>query len=201
MCILSDKDINLLAHKYPNLISDYSNRNLQPASYDVSLHKDIRVFKSPSYTVVNPYLKNNILSDVIDISNPKEAVNFTISPGEFILASTNEVFDIPHDIVARVEGKSSLGRYGLLVHSTAGYVDPGFSGSITLELANVGKYPIVLTAGMPIAQVSFVRMSSKASNPYGSKNLNSKYQGQSGPTESRYSQNIQIPKEPEWEGC
>lgn len=194
MCILSDKDINILAYEYPNLISNYNDVNLQPASYDVTLQKYIRVFKSPSYTVINPYLKNNIQSDVIDISSLNEDVNFTISPGEFVLASTNEVFSIPNDIVARVEGKSSLGRYGLLVHSTAGYIDPGFHGSITLELANVGNYPIVLTAGMLIAQISFMRMTGKANNPYGSKNLNSKYQGQTGPTESRYNQNIQILK-------
>lgn len=116
----------------------------------------------------------------------------SIRPGEFILASTSDIIIMPFDLVGRVEGKSSLGRIGLMVHSTAGYIDPGFSGQITLELSNVGRHPIYLYENMPIAQISFMKVSGKVERPYASKGLNSKYQNQFGPTESRYGKNYDI---------
>ena len=135
-------------------------------------------------------MKRNLddLTDLIEIEDERP---FFLQPGEFVLASTLESITLPDDLVGRLEGKSSLGRIGLLIHSTAGYVDPGWEGHLTLELSNVAKLPITLYYGMRIGQISFLRLTSAADNPYGSAGLGSKYQGQVEPTPSRYYQDFQ----------
>lgn len=179
------------------IISQFDPERVQPASYDVTLDSSLMLYRA-----ADAVWMNGSNADAIDVKkslqeNRIETIWRTISPdapfclqpGGFLLASTSEAFRIPSDIVARVEGKSSLGRLGLIVHATAGYIDPGFDGTITLEIVNLSKFPITLYAGMPIAQISFSRMTSPALRPYGSSLLNSKYQNQNGPTESRYSDN------------
>jgi dCTP deaminase len=128
------------------------------------------------------------LTELVEVK-PEGA--FILHPGEFVLGSTLELVTLPDDIVARLEGKSSLGRLGLLIHSTAGFVDPGWNGHLTLELSNVATLPIALYPGMKIGQISFLRMTTAAENPYGSGAVSSKYQGQRGPTPSRYYLNFQ----------
>jgi dCTP deaminase len=162
---------------------------LQPASIDVHLDNKLLVFKAwryPFYIDVKQNLNN--LNELVEI---REEEPFFLQPGEFVLASTLESITLPEDIVGRLEGKSSLGRIGLLIHSTAGYVDPGWKGCLTLELSNVAKLPITLYYKMKIGQVSFLRLTSAVERPYGSPGLGSKYQGQVEPTASRYYQDFE----------
>ena len=161
---------------------------IQPASVDVHLDKKLLVFRTwrhPFYIDVRQNLED--LTEMVEIGEEKP---FFLQPGEFVLASTLERIALPDDLVARLEGKSSLGRIGLLIHSTAGYVDPGWKGHLTLELSNVAKLPVTLYYKMKIGQVSFLQLTSVVEKPYGSEGLGSKYQDQSEPTPSRYYQDF-----------
>ncbi|MGZ5363947.1 MAG: dCTP deaminase, partial [Mycobacterium sp.] len=160
---------------------------VQPSSVDVRLDRYFRVFNNARYTHIDPALQQDDLTTLVE---PAGDEPFVLHPGEFVLGSTLEVVSIPDDLAARLEGKSSLGRLGLLTHSTAGFVDPGFSGHITLELSNVANLPITLWPGMKIGQLCLLRLTSPAEHPYGSSQAGSKYQGQRGPTPSRSYQNF-----------
>lgn len=155
---------------------------IQPSSIDVRLDKFFRVFDNHKYPHIDPAADQSDLTREVEVKSDE---TFVLHPGEFVLGSTYEVVTLPDDIAARLEGKSSLGRLGLLTHSTAGFIDPGFSGHVTLELANVATLPIKLYPGMKIGQLCFFRLSSPAENPYGSSKYGSRYQGQRGPTPSR----------------
>ena len=146
-----------------------------------------RVFANTRYPYIDVRREMPDLTELVEV---REGEPFILHPGEFVLGATAERVRLPDDLVARLEGKSSLGRLGLLIHSTAGYVDPGWDGYLTLELSNVANLPIALYAGMRIGQISFFRMSSPVERPYGSESLGSKYQGQRGPTPSRYFENF-----------
>lgn len=160
---------------------------LQPSSIDLHLDNLFRVFRNHSIRVIDVKLAQEELTELVEVAEGEALI---LHPGEFVLGSTLEYIGVPEDLVARLEGKSSLGRLGLLIHSTAGFVDPGFSGHLTLELSNVANLPITLYPGMKIGQISFLKMTTPADNPYGSTRLSSKYQGQRGPTPSRYSENF-----------
>jgi len=140
------------------------------------------VFRNSRYPYIDPTMEQAGLTEVVEATQEEP---FVLHPGEFVLAATVETLALPDDVVARLEGKSSLGRLGLLIHSTAGYIDPGWEGTITLELSNVANLPILLTPGMAIGQVSFMMMTTPVDRPYGSPGLGSRYQGQKGPTPSR----------------
>jgi len=155
---------------------------LQPSSIDVRLDKFFRLFDNHKYPFIDPAEEQPDLTRAVEVA-PDEP--FILHPGEFVLGSTFELVTLPDDIAARLEGKSSLGRLGLLTHSTAGFVDPGFSGHVTLELSNVATLPIKLWPGMKIGQLCFFRLTSASENPYGSEKYGSRYQGQRGPTASR----------------
>lgn len=155
---------------------------IQPSSIDVRLDKYFRVFDNHKYPHIDPAADQAELTREVEISTDE---TFILHPGEFVLGSTYELVSLPDDVAARLEGKSSLGRLGLLTHSTAGFIDPGFSGHVTLELANVATLPIKLYSGMKIGQLCFFRLSSPAEHPYGSAKYGSRYQGQRGPTPSR----------------
>jgi len=170
------------------VIDPFDPSSMQPASVDVHLDKKLLVFRTwrnPFYIDVKQDTSD--LTEAVEIPPDKP---FYLHPGEFVLASTVESITLPDNIVARLEGKSSLGRLGLLIHSTAGYVDPGWSGHLTLELSNVAKLPITIYYGMKIGQISFLRLTSPVEKPYGSPGLGSKYQGDRGPTPSRYFQDF-----------
>lgn len=155
---------------------------VQPSSIDVRLDRFFRLFDNHKYPYIDPSEDQPELTHLVEV-DPDRA--FILHPGEFVLASTYELVTLPDDIAARLEGKSSLGRLGLLTHSTAGFIDPGFSGHVTLELSNVATLPIKLWPGMKIGQMCFFRLSSPAEKPYGSAEYSSRYQGQRGPTASR----------------
>ena len=186
--VLSDRTIREEIEKGRIVIDPFDPSSIQPASVDVHLDKKLLVFRTwrnPFYIDVKQDTSD--LTEVVEIPPDKP---FYLHPGEFVLASTVESITLPDDIVARLEGKSSLGRLGLLIHSTAGYVDPGWSGHLTLELSNVAKLPITIYYGMKIGQISFLHLTSPADKPYGSPGLGSKYQGDRGPTPSRYFQDF-----------
>lgn len=155
---------------------------IQPSSVDVRIDRFFRLFDNHKYPVIDPAQEQPELTRLIEVEHGDP---FVLHPGEFVLASTYEVVTLPDDIAARLEGKSSLGRLGLLTHSTAGFIDPGFSGHVTLELSNVATLPIMLWPGMKVGQLCFFRLSSPAEHPYGSTFCGSRYQGQQGPTASR----------------
>lgn len=180
--VLSDRTIKEEIASGRLIIDPLHPDDIQPASVDVHIDRVFRVFKVSSRPYIDVREPMDDLTEevVIDTERP-----FFIHPGEFVLASTLEVLTLPDDILAQVEGKSSLGRIGLLIHATAGFVDPGWTGKLTLELSNVAKMPITLHYGMKIGQLSFLRMSTPVDRPYGSPELHSKYQGQMGPTPSR----------------
>jgi len=179
--ILSDIDIKREIRKNHLVISPYHPSSVQPASYDVKLGTEFRIFKN----IHKPFLDiRNHIEDFMELIKIKKGSRIIIHPGEFILGTTVERVEIPNDLIARLDGKSSLGRLGIIVHATAGYVDPGFKGYITLELSNMANIPIALYQGMKIGQISFMRLESSAEIPYG-RGRNSKYQGQKGPTASR----------------
>jgi dCTP deaminase len=161
---------------------------IQPSSVDLRLDRLFRVFLNHTMSVIDVRKDLSDLTQEVEIA---EGDAFILHPGEFVLGSTSERISVPDDIVARIEGKSSLGRLGLLIHSTAGFIDAGFSGHITLELSNVANLPITLYPGMKIGQVSFLQMTTPADVPYGSAKVGSKYQGQRGPTPSRYWENFE----------
>jgi dCTP deaminase len=181
--VLADRDIRaeLLAGRVR--IDPYDEADLQPSSVDLHLDRSFRVFRNNRYPYIDVRAPQPDLTELLHVE-PEEP--FILHPGEFVLGQTLEWVELPDDLVARLEGRSSLGRIGLLIHSTAGYVDPGWRGNLTLELSNVANLPIALYYGMKIGQISFFRMSSPVERPYGSAGLGSKYQGQSEPTASAY---------------
>lgn len=160
---------------------------VQPSSVDVRLDRFFRLFDNHKYQHIDPSLDQPDLTRLVEVDATEP---FVLHPGEFVLGATYEVITLPDDIAARLEGKSSLGRLGLLTHSTAGFIDPGFSGHVTLELSNVATLPITLWPGMKIGQLCFFRLTSPAEHPYGSDKYGSRYQGQRGPTASRSFQNF-----------
>ncbi len=181
--VLSDRDIRAAIGERRIVIEPFEAKYLQPASVDIHLDSQFRVFRSTRHAYID--LKKGV-EDITDLVTVQSGDRFILHPGEFALGSTLERLRLADDIVSRVEGKSSLGRLGLLIHSTAGFVDPGWDGHLTLELSNVNTIPITLYPGMRIGQLSFFQLSSPAERPYGSAELGSSYQGQSGPTPSRY---------------
>lgn len=185
--LLSDRDIRAAADAGRLVLEPWDPELVQPSSIDVRLDRYFRVFNNSQYTHIDPALQQDELTSLVE---PKGEDPFVLHPGEFVLGSTLEVITLPDDLAARLEGKSSLGRLGLLTHSTAGFVDPGFSGHITLELSNVANLPIVLWPGMKIGQLCLFQLSSPAEHPYGSAVYGSRYQGQRGPTQSRSYQNF-----------
>jgi dCTP deaminase len=185
--LLSDRDIRAEVDAGRLSVEPWEPALLQPSSVDVRLDRYFRVFNNSQYTHIDPALQQDELTTLVE---PKDVDPFVLHPGEFVLGSTLEVISIPDDLAARLEGKSSLGRLGLLTHSTAGFIDPGFTGHITLELSNVANLPITLWPGMKIGQLCVFRLSSPAEHPYGSALYGSRYQGQRGPTPSRSYQNF-----------
>ncbi len=185
--LLSDRDIRAELESGRVVLDPYEPAMLQPSSIDVRLDKFFRLFDNHRYPVIDPAKDQPDLTHLVAVDGDEP---FVLHPGEFVLGSTFEQVTLPDDIAARLEGKSSLGRLGLLTHSTAGFVDPGFSGHVTLELSNVATLPILLWPGMKIGQMCFFRLSSPAEQPYGSAAYGSRYQGQRGPTASRSWQNF-----------
>lgn len=180
--LLSDRDIRAALDSGSLGIDPYDETLVQPSSVDVRLDKFFRVFNNTRYTHIDPAQQQDELTT---LAESEEGTPFVLHPGEFVLGSTMECCTLPDDLAGRLEGKSSLGRLGLLTHSTAGFIDPGFSGHITLELSNVANLPITLWPGMKIGQLCLFRLSSPSEHPYGSAAAGSKYQGQRGPTPSR----------------
>ncbi|MAU56282.1 MAG: dCTP deaminase [Dehalococcoidia bacterium] len=180
--VLSDKTIKEYLEKGNILIDPLDEKDIQPASVDLHIDNGILVFKNSTEPFIDLRKELPNLTEKIEIQKEEP---FMLHPGEFVLASTIERIKLGTNVVGRLEGKSSLGRVGLLIHSTAGYVDPGWDGQLTLELTNVAKLPITLYYGMRIGQISFLDLSSEAENPYGSSKLSSRYQGQSDPTASK----------------
>jgi dCTP deaminase len=185
--VLSDRTIKEEIAKGRIVIDPLGEGCIQPASVDVHLDRQVLVFRNSR----RPYIDvREDMSDLTEMMEIDEGKPFMLHPGEFVLASTREHIELPEDLVARLEGKSSLGRIGLLIHSTAGYVDPGWKGHLTLELSNVANLPVTLYYGMKIGQLSYLRLSTAAENLYGSPALGSKYQGQTEPTGSRIYQDF-----------
>ncbi len=168
-------------------IDPYDDSLLQPSSIDVRVDKFFRVFHNARYPYIDVKQPQEELTEEVEIHGDQP---FILHPGEFVLGSTLERVTLPNDLVARLEGKSSLGRLGLLIHSTAGFIDPGWDGHVTLELSNVANLPITIYYEMKIGQISFMQLTEATSTPYGTGTLGSKYQGQRGPTPSRYWQNF-----------
>jgi dCTP deaminase len=191
MSVLSDRDIRAAIEAGDVVIRPYDPADLQPSSVDLHLDRRFRVFRNNRYPYIDVRKPQPDLTELVTIENDEP---FILHPGEFVLGQTLEWTELPADLVARLEGKSSLGRLGLLIHSTAGYVDPGWKGNLTLELSNVANLPIALYFGMKIGQISFFRMSSAVERPYGSKELGSKYQGQSEPTASAFHRDFAKPE-------
>ena len=180
--LLSDRDIRAEIAAGRVGCEPFTESMIQPSSVDVRLDKFFRVFENHRYSVIDPSIEQPDLTREVVTEGDEP---FILHPGEFVLASTYEVITLPDDIAGRLEGKSSLGRLGLLTHSTAGFIDPGFSGHITLELSNVANLPVKLFPGMKIGQLCLIKLSSPAEHPYGSEKYGSRYQGQRGPTASR----------------
>lgn len=180
--LLSDRDIKAEINAGRVKVEPFDGAMIQPSSVDVRLDRFFRVFENHKYSVIDPSIEQSDLTREVAVEANEE---FILHPGEFVLASTYEVITLPDDIAGRLEGKSSLGRLGLLTHSTAGFIDPGFSGHITLELSNVANLPVKLFPGMKIGQLCLIKLSSPAENPYGSALYGSRYQGQRGPTASK----------------
>lgn len=180
--LLSDRDIRAELDAGRIALDPLDRDMIQPSSIDVRLDRFFRLFDNHKYPFIDPAEDQPELTRLIETTGDEP---FVLHPGEFVLGSTFELVSLPDDVAARLEGKSSLGRLGLLTHSTAGFVDPGFSGHVTLELSNVATLPIKLWPGMKIGQLCFFRTSSPAENPYGSGPYGNRYQGQRGPTASR----------------
>ena len=186
--VLSDRTIRRLLAEGRIAIDPYEDELLQPSSVDVRADRLFRVFHNARYPFIDVKERMEDLTELVEVADDEP---FILHPGEFVLGSTLERITLPDDLVARLEGKSSLGRLGLLIHSTAGFIDPGWDGHVTLELSNVANLPITIYYGMKIGQLSFVQLSEPAETPYGGDGLGSKYQGQAGPTPSRYWKNFE----------
>lgn len=180
--LLSDRDLTAAVKAGRLGLEPFEPTLIQPASVDVRLDRWFRVFNNSKYTHIDPSVQQDDLTSLVEIA---EGEPFVLHPGEFVLGSTLETVSLADDLAARLDGKSSLGRLGLLTHSTAGFIDPGFSGHVTLELSNVANLPITLWPGMKIGQLCIFGLSSPADHPYGSAVYGSRYQGQRGPTPSR----------------
>jgi len=180
--LLSDRDIRAQVEAGRVRLDPYDPGMVQPSSIDVRLDRYFRLFDNHKHPLIDPAEEQPDLTRLVEVERDEA---FVLHPGEFVLGSTYELVTLPDDVAARVEGKSSLGRLGLLTHATAGFVDPGFSGHVTLELSNVATLPIKLYPGMKIGQLCFFQLSSAAEHPYGSDVYGSHYQGQRGPTASR----------------
>jgi dCTP deaminase len=176
--LLSDRDIRAEIEAGRVVLDPWDPRMLQPSSVDVRMDKYFRLFDNHKYPYIDPAEEQPDLTRLVEVAHGEPLI---LHPGEFVLGSILETVTLPDDVAARVEGKSSLGRLGLLIHSTAGYIDPGFDGTITLELSNVARLPISIHPGMAIGQISFLQMTTPVDAPYAGK-----YQGQSGPTASAY---------------
>jgi dCTP deaminase len=185
--VLSDRSIREALDSGRIVIDPRDDGSIQPSSVDLHVDRYFRLFRNHTSRVIDVREDQEDLTELVDIG---EDLPLILHPGEFVLGSTQEKVKLPDDLVARLEGKSSLGRLGLLIHSTAGFVDAGWDGHLTLELSNVANLPITVYPGMKIGQISFLQMSTPADNPYGSAGLKSKYQGQRGPTPSRYADNF-----------
>ena len=183
MSVLSDHDIRAALEAGQIRLDPYDSSDLQPSSVDLHLDRSFRVFRNNRYAFIDVRAVQPDLTELLRVEDDEP---FILHPSEFVLGQTVEWVELPVDLVARLEGKSSLGRLGLLIHSTAGYVDPGWKGNLTLELSNVANLPIALYFGMRIGQISFLRLSSPVDRPYGSPELRSRYQGQSEPTASAF---------------
>ena len=186
--ILSDVTIREELAAGRIIIDPLDEASIQPSSVDLHVDRLFRVFRNDSTPFIDPKQPQEDLTELVEVQDGRP---FILHPGEFVLGSTLERVALPDDLVARLEGKSSLGRLGLLIHSTAGFVDAGWDGHLTLELSNVATLPIALYPEMKIGQISFLRMTTAAEHPYGSASTGSKYQGQRGPTPSRYYLNFQ----------
>ncbi len=180
--LLSDRDIKAELGAGRIALEPFDAQMIQPSSIDVRLDRFFRLFDNHKYPFIDPAEDQPELTRFVEVDADQP---FILHPGEFVLGSTFELVSLPDDVAARLEGKSSLGRLGLLTHSTAGFIDPGFSGHVTLELSNVATLPIKLWPGMKIGQMCFFRLTSPAEKPYGSSEYSSRYQGQRGPTASR----------------
>jgi dCTP deaminase len=181
--VLSDGTIRRLVAEGRVLIEPWDEAMVQPASVDLRLGTSFRVFHNHRITAIDLADPPRGLTELVEVDDHD---SFVIHPGEFVLGRTQEHVELPDDIVARIEGKSSLGRLGLIVHATAGFVDPGFKGTLTLEITNLTRVPIILWPGKPIAQLSFMALDQPAERPYGHPELGSHYHGQTDATESRY---------------
>src|SRR5437764_13296147 len=186
--VLSDRTIARFLEEGRIEIDPYDEELLQPSSVDVRVDRFFRVFHNNRYPFIDVREEQEDLTELVEV---EDDTPFVLHPGEFVLGSTLERVRLPDDLVARLEGKSSLGRLGLLIHSTAGFIDPGWDGHVTLELSNVANLPITIYPGMKIGQISFMQMTEPATTPYGSAAIGSKYKGQKGPTPSRYFKNFQ----------
>ncbi|MEA2349099.1 MAG: dCTP deaminase [Thermoleophilaceae bacterium] len=181
--VLSDRTIREEIAAGRIAIDPFDPDLVQPSSVDVRVDRSFRVFHNNRYAFIDVREPMEDLTELVEIDGGRP---FILHPGEFVLGQTLERVTLPDDLVARLEGKSSLGRLGLLIHSTAGFVDSGFSGNLTLELSNVANLPITIYHGMPIGQLSFMRMDGPVERPYGSRDTQNKYQGQTEPTPSRF---------------
>jgi dCTP deaminase len=186
--VLSDRTIRRYISEGRIEIDPFDEELVQPSSVDVRVDRYFRVFHNARYPYIDVKQPQEDLTELVEVDGETP---FILHPGEFVLGSTLERIRLPDDLVARLEGKSSLGRLGLLIHSTAGFIDPGWDGHVTLELSNVANLPITIYHAMKIGQVSFVQLSEPAETPYGGEGIGSKYQGQRGPTPSRYWKNFE----------
>ncbi|HEX8648863.1 MAG TPA: dCTP deaminase [Thermoleophilaceae bacterium] len=186
--VLSDRTIRAEIEAGRIEIDPYDASRVQPSSVDLRVDRKFRVFHNARHPYIDVRQPMEDLTELVEAEGDRP---FILHPGEFVLGQTLERVSLPDDLVARLEGKSSLGRLGLLIHSTAGFVDSGFSGNLTLELSNVANLPITIYYGMPIGQISFMRMDGPVQSPYGSRETASKYQGQAEPTPSRFYKNFE----------
>jgi len=186
--VLADRDIRVELETGRVKIEPYDPSDLQPSSVDLHLDRRFRVFRNNRYPYIDVRAPQPDLTEMLIVEDDEP---FILHPGEFVLGQTLEWVELPDDLVARLEGKSSLGRLGLLIHSTAGFVDPSWEGNLTLELSNVANLPITIYHGMPIGQISFMRMDAPVEHPYGSSEVGSKYHGQAEPTPSRFYRNFE----------
>jgi dCTP deaminase len=192
--VLSDRSIKAEIEAGRLVFDPYEPAMVQPSSVDVRVDNQFRVFHNARYPFIDVRRPMDDLTELVEVAGDEP---FILHPGEFVLGQTLERVRLPDDLVARLEGKSSLGRLGLLIHSTAGFVDAGFEGNLTLELSNVANLPITIYQGMPIGQISFMRMDGPVESPYGSRETGSKYQGQAEPTPSRFYLNFDAERERE----
>ncbi len=188
--VLSDRSIKQALDDGRVVIDPLDREDIQPASVDLHLDRQILVFGNHQQPYIDVKVTLDNLSELVEIH---EEEPFILHPGDFVLGSTMEYIELPEDLVARLEGKSSLGRIGLVIHSTAGFVDPGWKGNLTLELSNLARLPITLYYGMKIGQISFLTLTTPAERLYGSESLGSKYQGQLEPTASRFHRDFRVP--------